>query len=659
MQTLPDSVFDNVGQQDQTTMLPDDVFDNQPSASSYDPIADVMAPVTRAGQFVADLPLGALKTLQGFGNKINQYFPSIQGKSTVNYDKLLGVPNPTVADKILQGIGGMAPAALAGPLGGGLEGAGLATKLGSSFLPGSVYSAAQPGSTPGSTVAGGIANMLGAGVGHGIGSAYNALGSALDNSTNKALDSLGINLPYGERVQNPQLAHFSQNMLARVPLSGASQVYTNASNKLNQAASDTLSQMKGSVPYSEIPKNLMDAVQDTAQDITKTKNELYSNVDQRAQEVGAQPDMQPYKDALGKIINQQGKHLFNNPELVMPPQDLNKLKTFYNAIGGNFSKPDDVVSYMNALTDEGFEKPQDVIDYLNENYDTTLKNSKDLMGYANQLRPKSFANSSLTAGKLNDMAYQAGQSGNSYLAGQIRDARDGLLQGMQNGAENAGDPGLMNAWDGAQQFYKNEYAALDDPSIKPYLKSGTNPDLIVQHFVKTGAYAQPTLLNKLMSKLNPAEQQQVGYYFLSKNLPLDSAGNPIADPGAISTAYNSLNPQIRQQLFGNLNDKLGDISLVRKQIPDIYANPNTGKQGADLASYAALYGAYQAGHAMGGPAAGLAAVGSVLGGSRGINKLLTSPSIRNSLMNNKNIGDFLAPALGTGATLATNAVNSN
>lgn len=492
--------------------------------------------------------------------------------------------------------------------------------------------------------------LFGGLVGKAVGSTGNYLDKALKNPINEAAQRLGVTIPLGEATQNPLLKDFSQNRLTGIPFSGAAKGYANTGSNITDLLNQHLKTLRGDVAPEDIPTNIRNALIDSHQTAVEQKNDLYSEIDRRATQSGAQPEIAPYKNALDSIIKEQSQLLFKNPELAIPSKYIKQLQSFRTALGGNFKEPSDIVDYMNALTDEGFEKPKDVIEYLNNNYDTTLKNTKDLMSYANQLRPRSFKNASLTAGALNKLAYEVSQT-DANTASKIYKARDGLLTGMEQGAEASSDPGVMDAFNGAQSFYKNQYAPYEDPEIQKYLDKKSDPDLITQSFVKTGEYARPTLLNRIMSKLNPTEQNQVAYNYLAKKV--GSNGSKLES--AIS-AYNKLNPQMRSVLFPDeINKDLDAISKVHGEIPDLLLNPPTGARLNNLGTLAAI--ASPATYLLGSGHPGLAAasVAGILGGGKAANYLLNSPGFRKAVssMRGNRTAQALSAALNPTANIFT------
>jgi len=132
-------------------------------------------------------------------------------------------------------------------------------------------------------------------------------------------------------------------------------------------------------------------------------------------------------------------------------------------------------------------------------------------------------------------------------------------------------------WQTHKRIYNEKIAPFDDPDIKKFAKEGGDPDSIVQKFVRTGQYAHPTILKKILDKLPEDKKNQLAYYFLTKNMPQKN-GRVIASANGLGD-WDNLEDSMKDLLVSPKHKQvLNDVSLLRKRVPDVYFNPQTGAQ---------------------------------------------------------------------------------
>lgn len=556
---------------------------SQPSSALTSMPSVALAPALFKG--VGQLGVNANKELtQG----VNKLFGTslISPSDPFNYsnDSKLGqleAQNPTTT-AFGNFLGRMAPQLLTNP-----------TTFGGSLASGAAFGALNDLNHPvlGSLIGGGFGAAAG-GTGAGANYLANAIKSGLNSEVNQAADRLGLQgLPLGEATRSPLLKDLSQNRLPGIPGSGAANNYANLGSQLDQKAQDAISSIRPNTPVSQIPKNIQKAFRDTAQHESDVKDAMYQNHADYMRSIGANANV---NDALSVADNLQA----TNPDA--------------------YNKINPIMSQLRGPIDAG----------------TGFRDGAD------------FGDASLAAGQLNQLTRKYAQSPDPFVRANAEDVtsvRDTLVKGMNDSTNATNDPNAKGLWQKAQNNYRDNYSQFLDPDVARYLARGSkanNPDLLISNFLKTGKNNQPTLLNKLLSKVPDNQKNDIGYYFLTNSLPRNEAGSPILNTTTVTKFNNSLqnyDPQIRNQLIpANVQQTLKDVHTVRDQIPDLLLNPPTGQKLNNAATWATI----------GGPAAGLAwmghpglaagYVGSMLAGGRLAHMALTSPKLKNLLGGNLN-----------------------
>lgn len=551
---------------------------------------------------------GGIGAARGLGNTINKlgsYFDESKNPLSVadtSVDKLFpkfvaqGKKNPA-SFAVGNFLGPSIPLiAASGPLGLADASTGVLPMIGRNMLANGAYSQMLDPTNPISGLLGSI-----------LGGAFSAIPAAqsvgakrltqgLEGRVNQAAKRLGVNLPLGDAAQNASAKFFGQNVVAPIPGSGMNQVYQGLGDQLTGKLGDVLTNLKGSANPEDINPTIVKTLKDNYADAQEAKRTLYNDVNSRADQIGVTVRPDQYNSWAKNLLNEENQRSQSTPEL---------------------SLSEDVKSLLEKASKSG---------------------------------PKSFKDSSLLIARLNEIGNQQYLNGNKYISGQISEGRNLLGKDMEQSAYNAGDPDLKNQWDLAQKNYENNIAPYDEPSVAQYLKRKTNPDLVVQKFVKTGQYAQPTLLNHLLSKLPPEQQSQVGYSFLTKNMDFNPAQNGFVPDLHSLNEYDSLHDVVKNKLFNpQAKQTLEDLSLLKRQVPNVMNNPDTGKKLVTPAIYALLGG--MGASALHGNLASLLGIPATIGGAALSTKALMSPWVRNVLTKSpKNAYKFLIPAATQGAT---------
>ena len=480
-----------------------------------------------------------------------------------------------------------------GPFSPDIEGASVLGGLAKSGAVGGVAGAL---TNPTNPLLGGI---LGTGLGVGgtiAGDMASSIIPNLQTETAQAAERLGINLPLGEAAEQPWLKHFSQNVLTSLPANSMSPAYQGILSQLNGKAQNYMnSLMEGS--------NLADLNSDVQEGLQKT---------QQAMNLQSRANYAKLGDAADAI----------------------------NA--GNFVQPNAYQKLAQSILARRSQLSQDAPEFTNIN-DPQLLN---FLSQASDTQPRTLQTAMLSSAKLNELTQDAYASGNPTIGGIYSALKNAHDSDIENSLTQLGQPDLFNQWNQAKQFYANNVAPFNTTEMQQYLRNGSDPDRIIQSFVKTGTTERPTLLSSLMNNIPADTRPKVAAAFLARGMGTDTSGNLDVDTNKMIANYRSLGPQSRQILFGPQGSQfLSDLQTVKSQIPDTLANPNTGQTAKQLISIGAIASK---------PHIAI----PVLGGANLLGRGLMSPTIQNILSGMRGVPNALAATGAIAAPIGINQINS-
>lgn len=388
----------------------------------------------------------------------------------------------------------------------------------------------------------------------------------------------GTSTGLGDVVGSPGLKRLYENVLPRVPGSGADTAMQGTATQLVKQGESHLDQLGQGLPGGDMGSILQDALKKASREATQEKNANFQNVNDLADKSGIVVPRNQFKAKAQSLLDE----IDQSPELKreLSPDLLQDLQTY-------------------AKFDDG-----------------------------NNLRL-----SNIFKGKLNDKANDLYMNGKKYEYGLVKEMRDALGQDIEKSISSSKNPALKSAYDKAMTEYGSKYKPFEDPDITKFTREGGDPDLILSHFLKGGANDRGTLLAKVTSKLPPEARNLPAYMHLSKALE-EGQLNPMK----LRTLYKNLGQKQKETLIPDSSmrkslDKYTKAVGMNTEAFQTMFNPKTGQRMSDLIPGMGAMAGYSM---MGGGLPGLVggAAGMVLPGmlGKGAVNLMTNPSVRDALV---------------------------
>ncbi len=547
-----------------------------------------------------DPAIGLLNMGREFANLPNKfsggYIPELS-PSEFNFGEAVGVKNPNIMDKLIQtgtqyGPSLAIPGANIGRVGSAIS--KIAPKAGSMISEG--ISQAIPQSLYGMTQTKNPKEGFAEGAAGGFASPY--LGKLIESlrPTNMLKGSLtpeklrrnleitqGTETSLGQVLENPSMMRLFENVLPHVIGSGAEKsMLRNA-----EIIKNRMQFPQGTGTHATHGESIQHALSGAAAETNAVKNANFAKVNQLADEHGVTSPRNNMRATAESILSES----LNDPHLshLMGAEDRR---------------------FLENLAD-----PQHAGEY-------------------------SLRNTDILRGKIGEHAAEAAANGQKPKVTIYNRLREALTRDSEEAIEASGSQELRDAHREAMQHYRNEVVPFEDPDIVKFTRKGGDPDLIVNHFLRSGQADRGRLLQKLISKLEPEGRNAIRSSYFSKALDEDGMVNP----PKFRTLYNKLakNPNQLNALYPEpeLRKMLKDYSdLIGKNSEsyNLMFNPKTGARNTEgLIKGLSL----KAGQLTG---AGLAhslimplILGATLG--KGATKLLTNEKVRERLIN-KMIGN--------------------
>lgn len=521
----------------------------------------------------------------------------------VNWNEIedkLASPRKSIAGNIERGIGNYLPygvaagPSLAGQLAGGGAYGAATTEPNESNLGGIL-----PSGEAGGAVKGALVNALT----HGAFNAFNALRPSqllrgtlspeeLKNNLEVTKDT---NTNLGDVINSPFLKRQYENVLPRIPFSGADEVMQKTANQVKQKGEDLLGKIGQGYESLDPRAALQSALKKASVEARNEKNKSFENINKIADDANLN---------IGR--NNFRKTAQNTLQEIEASQELKR------------------------------EFPKDLYG--------------DLQSYATNDKGNSLKLTNIFKGKIGDKAQDAYINGNMYEYGILRNLKDSIGKDIDESIENSNNPGLKSLYEKTQKDYAEKFAPFEDPDITKFTRQGGDSDLLLSRFLKNGHNDRGNLLSKLLDKLPEHHKELPAYNYLSKAIE-DGELKPLK----FRALYNKLGQNQKQILIPdkNLREAINKyVDLVGKNTESFnnMYNPKTGQRALDsvIQSGLGLTG-YRLG-GLPGAVAGLTVPGLA---AHGIVKGLTSPGVREALIkamiDNKQWDKNLIPALQTSA----------
>lgn len=391
----------------------------------------------------------------------------------------------------------------------------------------------------------------------------------------------GTNTNLGRVIDSPTLSKFYENVLPGIIGAGAEDTMQQTAKGITQKATDLVTRLQeeGAHP-ADYGIKIQDALKDAASQVQKTKREKFGVVNRLAEEHGVKTDRsgfrQAAKDALAQIKSDEDLASFRDTA------DMKLLQDIANRKKGEFSLKES--------------------DYLRS--------------------------------ELGERAHDAYIKGDTPKSNLFKRMKESLDEDIKSAIDQSPNADLKKARDEAMDYYRKEVVPFEDRDIVKFTRKGGDPDLILNHFVRGGRLDRGTLLNKLnesISRQSTPTPNLLSSAYLSQ--AVDETGQ--VSPLKLRALYNKLGHNQRKSLFGDesLHKEVRDlVDLTGKNAEafSLMANPKTGARNTAILTNLITGGA---GGTLGGipGVVGATALSGVLG--RGATKLLSSPKVREKLVN--------------------------
>lgn len=505
-----------------------------------------------------------------------------------DYGEFFGLPKEqNLSDRLIQGLTQYAPAFVLPGANIGRAGevlssipkaGGFLAEAASQAIPQALFGATQEANPVHGVAYGGLGSVAGSAVGKGLASGIQALRPSVRLRGQLSPEELARNMEItrgtqtglGSVIESPFLKRLQENVLPHVLGSGVENAMQRNARGIQAKGQEILADAMGAAPAENYGTQIQEALKMAAKEARNAKNQSYESLNRLADSHGLKIGRENFREKALDVLS-----------------DIEKSPELKHEFGKSLYK--------------------------------------DLVRYARNDTGNNLKLTNIFRGKLGDKANELYQSGKVHEYGIVNDMKDALSKDIQHSFEQSGNPELEKAYEKSQRLYREEFAPFEDPDIVKYTRRGGDPDLILNHFLKTGGNDRATLLSKLdralkQNQKSEATQNPIMSAYLSKAMDEEGKLNPVK----FRTLYNKLGHNQRKILFGEngLNKKLKDYSdLVGKNTEsfNLMFNPKTGVRMLPLAQLITA-------------PANMPTIASAAGLARGATHLLTSPKFREKLV---------------------------
>jgi hypothetical protein len=474
--------------------------------------------------------------------------------------------------------------------------------------------------------------LLGAGLGaagEAVPAIYQGAKSAVKNAlsgTRSPIEAQKIaeiagDLPvsYGDIVKSPALQALNKG-LSKIPFSGVKNNAQKIEQATEQKSADILKNLKGLVSEENIPAKIQSQIAKNSKLATKFKNNLWEDLMQSADDAGVK--------------------LYQTPEL--QKKAFQYFKQHGDALKQGGSSP---------LTESELKDFTRIFGRKNQELAKNQMNGKfgdSIEGY----EPMNFRTAYNDVTNYGEKADKFGDFGDNYLAKIYGDFKGSLNKDIEKSILKSGNKDLLKKLEMSKNYHKENFLPYQSNEIKSIVNEKKNLENV-----------HNTLLNsvnhKVLSNLPQSLKKNVAFMKFKSAIKEDVGGGSITDSRKLFNAYQNLSKRQKNSIFNQKEQdefhKLGVLSDLSKSSP---------KGNANELGELALIGDMVAGlaHSPALAAKMLALEGGAVLTARGINKLLISPRIRNSLLQGGSQTTRLSPrvknALKVGA-IGAGSTNSN
>jgi hypothetical protein len=415
-------------------------------------------------------------------------------------------------------------------------------------------------------VLGGAAPSVGNAISKVVGKTYNYLRPSnlfRGNLTPEQLQqnikaTAGTETGLGDVIGSPTLKKLQENILSKVPFSGAVDTMQRSAGKVVDKGHDILNRLLGKNSGEDVDKSLNDALQAAYKKHHEEKNSLYDEANSIADQIGLQLPLSNFskKASLYSDALENTNILKYEPEMASM---INKLKNYKNPV----TKTENVGSIVD-------QSGQPLINETKLTY-PSLKEANLLKGKLNQLADQYKSSPTMT---------------DRHAAGIFRDLASSLKTDIQTAIKKTGHKTLSESYNKAEENYAKKFSPFLDKEIYNFANGNNDSDTLISSFIKTGkANDRANLIDQLKFQLPPSQRKLLGYAYLKRALDENNVVNPLKLKTLLSR--NSLGAKQFEALFPSKsvrNALLDYTSLVKKNEHGLglMENPKTGAMNMDL-----------------------------------------------------------------------------
>lgn len=377
--------------------------------------------------------------------------------------------------------------------------------------------------------------------------------------------SSGTQTGLGNVIGSPMLQRTQENILAKIPFSGANQSLQNTGAEIANRGNNLVENYRRDISPEEIPDRLGNALKEAYKGHQSLKNNLYKKRDKLAEQLGFKPELEDFSRAA----NMHAKTLENSELLQHEPEYkslLNKLQ--------NYREPyTETTTRGRIVNKEG----DPIINETKTSY-PTLEEAQQLKSKLYEMGNKSMSSSSGTDRSRGRVFYNLSRA---------------LGRDIDRSLDNFGSEELINAHNEANKNFKKNYSPFLDKQIYKYTEKEEHPETLVSNFIKTGKGTdRANHLNKLMNRLSLEDQDLVRYSYFSRALDGDDINKSI-NPNKLKSLWNNLGRRQKNALVPNELERRNLDNFVRltnmnQKAVNMMWNPSTGQINSDLFSLFSL-----------------------------------------------------------------------
>jgi len=399
----------------------------------------------------------------------------------------------------------------------------------------------------------------------------------------------------GNIIGSPTMKRAQENAITKIIFSGGNQSLQETGNQIINRGNSIVERFRNDIPHEDVTNQLGEALTSVKNAHTQLKNDLYTRSNEVADKVGLKLRLPRFSEMASRHIDA----LESSNMLQFEPEArslINRLR--------NYQNPTRQTQRVGAIVDKAGNP------LINETVETLPR----------------LQEANILAGKLNEMANKYGASltisdrNAARVFGQLATA---LKTDIRTSVFNSGSKDLINSFRQAERNYANNYSTFLDKDIHKYTVKGEPPENILTTFLKTSNTADKAdQLEKLMSKLNPSQQDMVRYSYFSRALE-GAEDMRVINPNKLSTLWNKLGTRQKRVFMPSAAqrremDNFSRLVGMNQKAVNMMWNPQTGQMNMDaITAIMALHP--------------IKALPEIVG-ARAANRLLTNEGVRNRVV---------------------------